>query len=380
MLHCAPDAAHPATRRASLTMPLLWCAVSGHGFGHAAQVIPLINALAARVAGLRVILRTPVPRTFFDRRLACDWTLSHAPQDVGCVQQSPLTIDVPATWQAHERLHADWPQRVAEEAEAILAAHPSLVLSNISHLAVAAGARTGLPTVGLCSLSWDRILEPMMDGTGERQAAIIRDIETAYRLAAFMVCPRPSIAMTSFRAVHSVGPLGQVHASEKDTLRAHLGLAVDERLVLAAFGGIALDSLPFDRMEAMKGYRFLVSGPAPAGAPSIVSIADLPFSFGALLASVDAVLTKPGYNTVVEAVAERIPILYVRRYNFADEQSLVDFAHRFGRAVELSRQDFEAGEWEPALDRLWNTTLPAEPPPALTGAEEAAALLEGYFT
>ena len=27
------------------TMPYIWCAISGHGYGHAAQVVPVLNAL-----------------------------------------------------------------------------------------------------------------------------------------------------------------------------------------------------------------------------------------------------------------------------------------------------------------------------------------------
>ena len=27
-------------------MPVVWCSISGHGFGHAAQVVPILNELA----------------------------------------------------------------------------------------------------------------------------------------------------------------------------------------------------------------------------------------------------------------------------------------------------------------------------------------------
>ena len=75
----------------------IWCAISSHGFGHAAQVIPVLNELGRRVSGLTAILRTRVPARFFEPNLQIAWEVSEAEQDVGCVQHGPLRIDVAAT-------------------------------------------------------------------------------------------------------------------------------------------------------------------------------------------------------------------------------------------------------------------------------------------
>lgn len=89
-------------------------------------------------------------------------------------------------------------------------------------------------------------------------------------------------------------------------------------------------------------------------------------------------MTKPGYGTLVEAVTLQVPIVYVRRYNFGDEQSLVDYLHRYGRGVELPLDDFMKGQWATALEQAFN--LPSTPPPPEpSGASEAAAVLAPYF-
>ena len=54
-------------------MPSIWCAISGHGYGHAAQVVPVLNALGTFVPGVTAILRTMVPASFFRDRLAIQW-------------------------------------------------------------------------------------------------------------------------------------------------------------------------------------------------------------------------------------------------------------------------------------------------------------------
>jgi hypothetical protein len=144
------------------------------------------------------------------------------------------------------------------------------------------------------------------------------------------------------------------------------------------FGGIPLTSLPLEQIELLCHYRFLFDGPLPPGYSRIHSTATLPISFKTLLASVDIIMTKPGYGTIVEAVALQLPVVYVRRYNFADEPPLVDYLHRYGRGVELSIDDFTQGRWGAALQQALASPVPSLPP-SPTGAAVAAEVIARYF-
>jgi hypothetical protein len=155
-------------------------------------------------------------------------------------------------------------------------------------------------------------------------------------------------------------------------------MKASERLVLVGFGGIPLEALPWDQMERMGGYRFLVDGLLPPDSSRIHPLSILPCSFKTALASVDIVMTKPGYGTLLEAVALRLPVVYVRRYNFADEAPLVDFLHTYGQGRQLSRADFVSGHWRPALDEAF-AAGPVGERPELTGPADAAEALRGYF-
>jgi len=149
--------------------------------------------------------------------------------------------------------------------------------------------------------------------------------------------------------------------------------------VLIGFGGIPLASLPMADLEPLNGYRFLFNGPVPLNSTRFVSTQSLPFSFKTLPASVDIIMSKPGYGTLVEAVALRTPLVYVRRYNFADEQPLVDYLHRYGRGVGLAGADFAAGRWESALSAVGCLPIPSIPPPSASGADDAADVLATYL-
>ncbi|WHZ14300.1 MAG: hypothetical protein OJF52_001137 [Nitrospira sp.] len=361
-------------------MSLIWCSISGHGYGHAAQVVPVLNVLGRLVPNLTATLRTAVPAAFFEPRLTIPWRLSPAQQDIGCIQDGPLKIDVPGTWAAHRSLHVDWAQKIHAEAALILAAGPACVLSDISPLAIAAGASTGIPTIGLCSLSWDLVLEPFFDPAASEQASILQQIRDAYAKADCFLRVAPGLPVKAFRKVIDIGPIAEPAEPDNIGLRKAIGAEDSERIVLVGFGGIALRQLPFERMESMPPYRFLVDGPVPKGLTRTTSLTTLGWPFKPVLASVDMILTKPGYGTIVEAVALGTAVVYVRRYNFADEQTLVDYLHRHGRGAELSLADFQGGDWRKTFDHLQDIQFSTESTVPLTGAQEAATFLAPYLT
>ena len=359
-------------------MAVIWCSISGHGFGHASQVIPILNELGTLVPYLTVVLRTTVPARIFQQRLRIPFEIEAVEQDVGCIQDGPIHIDVDKTLQAYRNFHRHWDQRLDEETTAIRRRAPCLVLSDISYLAIEAGVEAEVPTVALSSLSWDLVL----DGLGESQEtdpALIRRITTSYGRAGVMVRLAPGLSMPAFRRIIDVGPIVDDLTSNTPEVRAMTGTGEHERLVVIGFGGIPLTSLPWQQIEHFEGYRFVIPGPVPPRTRRIVTADGLPFSFRTIMAAADVLMTKPGYASIVEAVARGTPVIYVRRYNFADESTLVEYLHRYGRGVELSLEHFSQGAWRDALAQSATLPLPPASPPAPTGHTEAARILEKYL-
>jgi hypothetical protein len=340
-------------------------------------VVPVLNALGALVPDLTAVLRTTVPFSFFRDRLAIQWELSPVQQDIGCIQDGPLKIDIDATWAAHQRFHKTWEARLSNEVAAMQATSPVLIIADTPYLAIEAGSRAQIPTVALASFTWDLVLNEYCHASDNAHQQLIQCIRESYAKAdmALRITPAPKI--DAFRNISDIGPIASPASPERDRLASALVLRPDERTVLVGFGGIPLTSIPLEQIEQLRQYRFLFDGPVPPGYSRIHSTTALPFSFKTLLASVDVIMTKPGYSTIVEAVALQQPVVYVRRYNFADEPPLVDYLHRYGRGIELSIDDFTRGRWEPALQQALASPMPSLPPPP-TGAAEAAEVIVRY--
>ncbi len=354
-------------------MQIIWCSISAHGFGHAAQVIPILNAIGKVVKNVHIILRTGVSRSIFEEYLQVSWELQSVSQDIGCIQRGPLDIDVEGTWKAYETFHDNWEQKVAQEAQAMIQVRPSFVLSNISYLAIASAFEAHIPVVAIASLSWDQVLQGLLEPSNDGHHIIVKHIQQEYRKAQRLIRLRPGIDMPAFASIAETGPSFPLAEWGLENVREILKIASGDTLVLIAFGGVPLSDLPLKQMQSCEGFHFLVSGISLRGSfARIHSAEDLPLSFGEIMRQVDVVMSKPGYATITSAVYYRTPVVYVRRYNFVDEQLLIDYIHEYGCAVELTRENFEAGIWTQAIQSVMALPIPQKSPPKpdVSGAVE----------
>lgn len=88
---------------------------SSHGFGHLAQVAPILNELATRLPERRLTIRCGLPLDKLRARIGAEFTHIAGRTDFGFVMLDAVSIDLSATAQAYRAQHADWAQRVANE-------------------------------------------------------------------------------------------------------------------------------------------------------------------------------------------------------------------------------------------------------------------------
>jgi UDP:flavonoid glycosyltransferase YjiC (YdhE family) len=97
-----------------------------------------------------------------------------------------------------------------------------------------------------------------------------------------------------------------------------------------------------------------------------------------LLALVDVVLTKPGYGTFVEAACHGVPLLYVPRDDWPEEEHLVAWMHQNARCAAVERSALFVGDIGECVDRL----LGSAPPSCLplpSGISDAVDVISGFF-
>jgi L-arabinokinase len=105
-----------------------------------------------------------------------------------------------------------------------------------------------------------------------------------------------------------------------------------------------------------------------------VTIHDAGLRYEDLVHAVDLVVTKPGYGTISECIANDTAMVYTSRGRFAEYPVLVREMPRYLRCAYLDNESLLAGRWQAALETALSAPPPPERPPT-DGAEVIADMI-----
>jgi hypothetical protein len=367
----APSGSSGPPGRARAPTPVRVAAfVSPHGFGHAARSSSVLEALD-RLHGAEIALFTTAPKWFFEESLPSSFRYHEVEVDVGFRQRSALEVDLAATVSAVRQLVPFDASLVDRLAEQLRAARSEVVLCDIASLGVAVAERAALPSVLVENFTWRWLYEPFFDEAPTLREAgdeLQRWVERAtVRLQARPVCERlPDHEL--------VDPISRPPRRDREASRRVLGIEGGRRLVVLTMGGYG-EALPFlDRLRAVPGIDFLVTGVERTGIDGNLRLFDnnSPLFMPDVLRAADAVVAKLGYGTVSEVWREGIPFGWVTRPDSREMAALEAFAERELPGFLLERDAFVGGGW---IDRLPELLSMPRRPRSGGGADRVAEVL-----
>jgi len=344
----------------------LFVDISSHGFGHLAITAPVLNAIAKIIPDFRLTIRSALPAAKLAQRIKAPYALISDATDFGYMMIDATTINLDASANAYRQAHADWPNRVADEARFLGGLKPDLVLTNVSYLPLAGAATAGFPALSLCSLNWADLFEHYF-GDQPWAAPIHAEMLAAYRSALAFLRVTPGMQMEALGKIEPVGPIAALGT------RHEIGLNGD-KAILIAMGGIA-HRLPVERWPCLPGVRWLVPDEWNCRHPDAMACESFGLGFTDLLSSVDAVITKPGYGTFTEAACNGTPVIYQRRDNWPEQDCLIDWLIENNRSAEIEAEKLVSGQLAAAIDCVLNQT-PAPAPMADGIAQAAMAIIQ----
>lgn len=362
--------------------PRINVAISAHGYGHLTQVCAVLLALRALMP-IRLRIQCRYDRQVVRDRLGFDdFEYDQCLMDVALVQHDPMQPDLQASYQAYRCFHQSFDNNVDKHARDLQQWKADLVISDISYLAIAAADKAGIPSIAIASLSWDHIVSAYFDINEDEVSGWRQQICEAYCRASLALLPEPAMLPRCFPHQQRIPPL-LMEGKRVASLRGDLNIKIEDRrpLVFCSLGGIANDNMPVNAVASDDRFHWIVNA-HPQAAPDHVHFYHESvqlwkrgcLSIHDLLASVDAIVGKPGYGMAVEAVAYRLPFVFTRRGHFPDEQPVIAWLHKNGRAHELSQEDWFNGDFGDAILKLLQ--LSTEKTPDCQGARVAAELIQ----
>ncbi len=354
----------------------LFVALSGHGYGHLAQVAPVLNELRRRLPDLALTLQCSLPARILHQRIEGGFELLTEATDFGMVMSDAVTVRPADSLAAYREFHADWEFRLVRQAALLERLRPDVLFADIPYLPLAAAHRVGLPAVALCSLNWADLLTTYCPDAPDL-AELRRVLLEAYASAQVFLRPAPSMPMPDLSNTQAIGPVATLGRDRRAEVANRLGLGVGERLGLIALGGVDMN-LPMAHWPRLPGWRWLAPAAwrvARSDVHNHETLADLPFVD--VLCSCDLLLTKPGYGSFAEAACNGVPVLYLERDDWPETPWLAAWLETHGRAMAIDRRRLEAGDLRGPLAELM--ARPVRPRPRPDGVMEAVTCLQAYF-
>jgi len=332
-------------------MPHLFVALSSHGFGHLAQVSPVVNALCERVPGLRLSVQSDLPEWKLKTRIDSPFELIRYTPDVVFPMAGPTELLWDEAFRDYRDFHASWDERLKVQCRLFADNNrPDLLLADVPYLPLAAAEKLGIPAIAFCSLSWVDILTVHPRAEAEL-ADLLSVMRQCYSSARWFIQPEPSIPM---EWLPNRQPIGSVVAPGKNCRAAitqALGIDSESRLVVMGLGGIP-SQVAHHNWPELKGVHWLVDANDWIERADVHNQEMLDFSFRDLACSADVLITKPGYGSYTEAACCGTPVLNIAREGWAEVPYLEAWLNKSTPFETISLQQLQSGEFSEPLERL----------------------------
>ena len=347
--------------------------VTAHGFGHAARATAVMQALRIRQPGVHFDLFTQAPEWFFQDALGDGFTYHEFASDVGLVQASPFSEDLPATVEKLKQANIYAHSQIIMAAKVLATNRCRLVVCDIAPLGIQAAHAASLPAVLVENFTWDFIYAGYIN-VEPGFTPFILDLKQIFRQADLHIQAIPAVQYDSDAT--QVQPVARPPIAVREDTRDRLGLTSDEKAILVTLGGI---EEKYGGLAALKKYPFC-KFILPGSADHFVredNLILLPHHSGFyhpdLVQASDAVIAKLGYSTIAEVYQAGLPFAYIPRENFPETLPMAEFARRVMGALELTYAEFNSGEWRDLPEHLLQ--IPRFQRDGINGADQIADLL-----
>ncbi|MGB3201004.1 MAG: glycosyl transferase [Nodosilinea sp.] len=322
--------------------PVLYVAITNHGFGHATRAAAIAATVKAMQPEIALIMATTAPQWLLNEYLPVAYEYRPVALDIGVIQPDSLRMDLPATLAKLQEIQAHQGEIIAAEAAYLRQRGVSLVLADIPPLATAIAQAADVPCWMMSNFGWDFIYRDF----GPEFAAIADWIANCFRQCDRLFRLPFHEPMEAFPRVEDVGLTGGTPRCDPDDLRQRWQLQTPQsRTVLLTFGGLGLQTIPYDQLVQFPDWQFLTFDSKAPELPNLFKVPQQGFRPVDVMPLCGRVVSKPGYSTFAEACRLDVPIITMTRNNFAEGPVLVDGMQNHSWHRVVTPADFFEGDW-----------------------------------
>jgi hypothetical protein len=332
--------------------------VSAHGYGHGVRSTDILRSVTNLCPEQPLFIVSGLAKTFFDSRLQnASYHYRNQALDVGMVQIDPIRCDPVATLVQLESYRRQRPELIAREIDFLRANRVGLVVVDIPGIPLEVAYGEGIPRLAVGNFGWDWLYS-YYASQDPRWNAFVELFREGYSKADLLLRLPFCEEMTAFPRVEDIPLVASAGKDRRGEIAEMTGCDVSKPWILLSFTSLGWDDVVLDRLEEIESYEYFVLPPLYWKRRNIHCLDGTRLPFADVVASVDGVLSKPGFGILSECAVNSKPLLYADRTDFAEYPVLEKALKKYFKCLHIPSERLYRGEIGEFLDRLWDCSQP----------------------
>jgi hypothetical protein len=334
--------------------------VSAHGYGHGVRSCQIIRAINKLYPKLTVHIVSTLSESFLSNQIGSSRNPVRAESfDIGMVQLDSIRVDVDATLHRVEQLHGRREALIKQEADFLEKNAIEAVVVDIPALPIESAALMGIPSLAVGNFGWDWIYSDFV-GRDSRWNAVVSVLRHQYSQAGLLLRLPFCEKMSAFPCVEDIPLVASPGRPRRAEIADLTGCDPTLKWVLLSFAALDWSEEALASVEQLADYEFFTVLPLAWQRGNIHAINRDRVVFSDVIASVDAVVSKPGFGILSDCIVNQKPLIYADRSDFLEFPILEAAVRRYLKHVHIPAADLYRGELKSSLDQIWERPDPEQ--------------------
>jgi hypothetical protein len=332
--------------------------VSAHGYGHGVRSCNIIRAINNLYPQLAVHVISDLPPSFLSSHIGSSLNPVRAHSlDTGMVQLDSIRVDVDASLDKIEQLYSRREELVARESDWLRENRVRLIVVDIPAIPIEAAALLGIPSLAVGNFSWDWIYSEFLV-RDIRWDPIVKLFQEEYAKTDLLLRLPFCDAMSAFPRIEDIPLVASPGKARREEIARITGSDPNKKWILLSFTTLEWNDEALANVEKIKDCEFFTILPLSWARSNIHSLDREQSSFSDAIASVDAVVSKPGFGILSDCIVNNKPLIYADRRDFLEYAILETAIRKYLRYVHIPASDLYRGDLRRSLDHIWERPEP----------------------
>lgn len=309
---------------------------------------------------ITVHLVTELPQAFLSGHIGSTRNAVRAKSfDVGMVQLDSIRVDVDATLLRIEEIYSRRQELMKEEARFLQEQGIGAVVADIPGIPLEAAASIDIPRLAIGNFGWDWIYSEFVP-RDQHWKTISDSFAEAYGKTDLLLRLPFAEEMAAFPLIEDIPLVASPGKSRREKIRDLTGCDAGKKWILISFTTLDWGEDALDQVEKLEGYEFFTVLPLGWQRRNIYVLDRKDVSFADVVATVDAVVSKPGFGILSDCIVNEKPLIYADRTEFLEYPILEAAIRKYLKHLHIPTSALYRGELGESLDGIWSQADPVE--------------------